>query len=407
MDRLETQRRVKGQVLVIFALSSFVIAGFMALALDVGFLMSERRETQSAADAAALAGAYAMLLGETNATIASDAFDYAAANDVNTNDATIQVTTTGDRWSGQVEVTILQPVQRFFLGAVYTGPWEVSATAVANIDDVREAEYALIALDCPGIGVNGSMFIDVIDGSVMSNCDIFDFADGTGSNILLTDGTLDAGGVITPAEGWYAPEGMWGSRPPINDPLAGATPPHGLETIEADAVPDCFHVDACTLVPGNYTDLGTIRVKGTMTLLPGAYYFSGTSIVLQDSNSRIEGDGVMLYFDGPTNNTFFDPKTGAVHLTAPAVAPYTGWPEGVVLWIANCSRFDSQGNEEFYLEGVFYAPCSAVTLHGNPYGEAVNGQVIVGNLDVRGTSDLIVRYNSYFSTPRIQVYLTE
>ena len=407
MDRQDTKRRLKGQVIVIFALSSFVIVGFMALAMDVGFLMSERRETQSAADAAALAAAYAMLQGEAQSKVATTAFDYAQLNDVDPTRAEMHVRSIGDRWDGQVEVTIIQPVDRYFLGAVYAGPWEVSATAVANIDDVRDAEYALIALDCPGIGVNGSMFIDVIDGSVMSNCDIFDFADGTGSNILLTDGTLDASGTIIPAEGWYAPEGMWSSRPTITDPLQGALPPHGLETIEADALPDCFHVDACTLVPGAYTDLGTIRVKGTMTLLPGAYSFSGTSIVLQESNSRIEGDEVMLYFDGPANNTFFDPKTGAVHLTAPTVAPYTGWPEGVVLWINNCSTFDSQGNEEFYLEGVFYAPCSAVTLHGNPYGEAVNGQVIVGNLDVRGTSDLIVRYNSFFETPRIQVYLTE
>ena len=407
MQRQRRADRLKGQVLVIFALSSFVIVGFMALALDVGFLMSERRETQSAADAAALAAAYAMLTGEAQSKVATTAFDYATLNDVDPTRATMQVRTTGDRWTGQVEVTILQPVQRFFLGAVYTGPWEVSATAVANIDDVREAEYALIALDCPGIGVNGSMFIDVIDGSVMSNCDIYDFNDGAGSNILLTDGTLDAAGEIIPADGWDAPEGMWDSRPPIDDPLAGATPPSGLTTIEASALPDCFHVDACTLVPGDYSSLGNIRIKGTATLLPGAYRFHETSLTLQDTNSRIEGDGVMLYFDGTPNKTYFDPKTGAVHLTAPTTAPYPGAPDGVVVWIDNCSRFDSQGNEEFYLEGVFYAPCSAVTLHGNPYGEAVNGQVIVGNLDVRGTSDLIVRYNSYFGTPRVQVYLTQ
>ena len=399
--------RHRGQILILFALCSFVIAGFVAIAVDVGFLMSERRETQSAADAAALAAAYSMLTGESNSDIARNAFAYAEANDVEMADATIQVTTHGNRWSGQVEVTIDQPVQRFFLGAVYSGPWEVSATAVADLDDIREGEYALIALEDAGIGVNGNIVVDVIGGSVFSNGDVFDFNDGGGDNVIRTDGTIDAAGDIIAAVGWDAPAGMWGSRPPITDPLSGATPPSGLDPITADALPDCFHEDACTLVPGDYSDLGRIRIKGTATLLPGAYSFSGTSLNLQDSNSRIEGDGVMLYFDGPTNNTYFDPKTGAVHLTAPEIAPYPDAPDGVVIWIANCSVFDSQGNEEFYLEGVFYAPCSEVWLHGNPYGETVNGQVIVGNLDVRGTSDMVIRYRDYYGTPRVQVYLTE
>ena len=407
MKPQQVREQFKGQILVIFALSSFIIVGFMALALDVGFLMSERRETQSAADAAALAAAYAMLEGEPQSKIATTAFDYATLNDVDPARSEMQVRTTGDRWSGQVEVSILQPVQRFFLGAVYAGPWEVRATAVANVDDIREGEYALIALQDPGIGVNGSIAVDVIGGSVMSNSNIFDFNDGAGDNAIRTDGTIDATGDVIAAVGWEAPAGMWGSRPPIADPLAGVSAPSGLDPIAAAAVPDCFHEDACTLVPGDYSDLGRIRIKGTATLLPGAYRFSGTSLNLQDSNSRIEGDGVMLYFDGPTNNTFFDPKTGAVHLTAPTSASYSGAPDGVVVWIANCSLFDSQGNEEFFIEGVFYAPCSEVRLHGNPYGETVNGQVIVGNLDVRGTSDMIVRYHDYVDTPRIQVYLTE
>ena len=407
MTMERTGQRHPGQILVIFALSSFVIVGFMALALDVGFLLSERRETQSAADAAALAAAYAMLTGESNSDVARNAFDYADANDVEMADATIQVMTSGDRWSGQVEVTIVQPVQRFFLGAVYTGPWEVSATAVADLDDIRDGEYALIALEDAGVGVNGNIVVDVIGGSVMSNGDVFDFNGGGGDNVIRTDGTIDAAGEIVPAAGWEAPAGMWDSRPPIDDPLTGATPPSGLTAIEAASLPDCFHEDACTLVPGDYSDLGRIRIKGTATLLPGAYRFHETSLNLQDSNSRIEGDGVLLYFDGTPNKTYFDPKTGAVHLTAPATAPYAGAPDGVVIWIDNCSVFDSQGNDEFYLEGVFYAPCSDVTLHGNPYGEAINGQVIVGSLDVRGTSDMVIRYRDYYGTPRVQVYLTE
>src|SRR5438045_5239496 len=46
-----------GQVLVIAALSMTVLLGFVGLATDVGVLFCTRRTTQSAADAAAVAGA--------------------------------------------------------------------------------------------------------------------------------------------------------------------------------------------------------------------------------------------------------------------------------------------------------------------------------------------------------------
>src|SRR5258708_17015297 len=47
----------KGQTLVLTALCMSVMLGFMALALDVGVLFHARRSLQTAADAAALAGA--------------------------------------------------------------------------------------------------------------------------------------------------------------------------------------------------------------------------------------------------------------------------------------------------------------------------------------------------------------
>ena len=41
--------------MIIFALAIFVLIGFVAISIDAGFLMAERRQTQNAADAGALA----------------------------------------------------------------------------------------------------------------------------------------------------------------------------------------------------------------------------------------------------------------------------------------------------------------------------------------------------------------
>jgi len=47
----------RGQVLVLVALAIFVLLGFAALGIDVGFMYSVRHELQRSADAGALAGA--------------------------------------------------------------------------------------------------------------------------------------------------------------------------------------------------------------------------------------------------------------------------------------------------------------------------------------------------------------
>ena len=53
-------RGKRGQVLVLVALAIFVLLGFAALGIDVGFMYSVRHELQRCADAGALAGASAM-----------------------------------------------------------------------------------------------------------------------------------------------------------------------------------------------------------------------------------------------------------------------------------------------------------------------------------------------------------
>jgi hypothetical protein len=111
----------------------------------------------------------------------------------------------------------------------------------------------------------------------------------------------------------------------------------------------------------------------------------------------------MLYVTG--SGGIIDPKNGELHLEAPENAPYAGGLAGLAVWIANCSIFDSQGNGEFYVRGLFYAPCSRVTMHGNPYGTAVHGQVIVKDLIVRGTANFIVDYQKVTDTFRNTVVL--
>jgi Flp pilus assembly protein TadG len=64
------RRKESGTVAVLVALCLIVIVGFLALALDIGYVMVTRNESQDAADAAALAGA--RRLGENYYTKVAD-----------------------------------------------------------------------------------------------------------------------------------------------------------------------------------------------------------------------------------------------------------------------------------------------------------------------------------------------
>jgi hypothetical protein len=295
-----------------------------------------------------------------------------------------------------VDLTV--PVTRFFIGAIYTGDWAVSAHAVAEVNDNKNGRYAIIALEEPGISVIGAPGVDVIGGGAFSNGDV---ARSGQANVFTVDMTIDAAGSVDEGNLWEALEGFHDRRPVMDDPLFGALPPDS-GMIEEREEPDCWNVD-CILEPGYYAGMN-IRINQTATLNPGLYYFHNTQIRLIGTNPRIEGEGVMLYFDG---NSSFEPGTAGVYFTAPATSPYTGGVDGMAVWIANCSEFESSGNNEFYVEGIFYAPCSYVWMHGNPYGVAVSGQVIVGTLDIRGTSDFLAEYVDYVHTPRLAVFLIE
>src|SRR5215472_2532303 len=67
------QRSRRGFVLLTAAVMMFVLLGFVGLAFDVGYMQWLRRRAQTAADAAALAGAWAAIEGDTVTTSGQNA----------------------------------------------------------------------------------------------------------------------------------------------------------------------------------------------------------------------------------------------------------------------------------------------------------------------------------------------
>ncbi|HEX5166846.1 MAG TPA: pilus assembly protein TadG-related protein [Thermomicrobiales bacterium] len=385
----------QGQVMILFALASLVLIGFVALSIDTGFLMSERRQTQNAADAAALAAAKSLFDGKSGQMVAA-AKAYGADNaDVSQDNVTVSWPPASGEHAGDnqyVQVTVTKDVEKFFVGALYTGDWKVSASAVAGIEP-QGANYALITLDRthnPGIYMNGTTTIRLIG----DHASAYGSTDVDGNGKLYVDGAVDSHGSVSGVGS--APDGIHTNMPYIPDPLDGVPAPSKPATVRTGCTGDC------DLQPGYYKNQ-TILCKWVCNFAPGLYYFENTSVKSQSTKSEMNGPGgVMFYFTGSSE---FDSKNGGVNLRAPAASPYAGGQEGVVFWSASCNEINFQGNGDFYMHGIVYAPCADVSMNGTPGGDGVKGQWIVNTFKVVGTSDFRLNYHSYVDTKRPKIFL--
>jgi hypothetical protein len=392
-------RAAPGQVMIIFAMAALVLVGFVALAVDTGFLMAEKRQTQSAADAAALAGAKALFDGKTG-QIVSDAKAYGAENaGVSEGDVIVSWPPASGEFADvpdklkYVQVTINKEVDKFFLGAVYSGDdWEVGASAVAGVELVP-SDYGLIALGEPGIQLTGTADISITNGgSAMSNADI---GRNGASNIFVTAGTIDANGTIDEGPSWSAPDGIRDGQPTVPDPIkaAGISAPSRPAVL---GVTDCGGSPPrnCTMSHGLYQNQ-TVDISRTATMGAGVYYFDNADVVLGGNNAHLIGDDVLMYF---TNGSTLSITPGSVDLVG-----HSSFSK-IAIWVEDDTAFDAGGNSDLFVEGIIYAPEASVTLRGTG-SDVVHGQVFVHDLEIVGTGDMGIRYVKTVDTSRPKVFL--
>ena len=139
MDHGPARERQQGQVMVLFLLAIFAIIGMVGLVLDGGSVFAQRRDQQTAADLAAMAGAAAYL----NATGTADArvtYAESVANSVatangyveGTSGVAIDFTLAPGTFFNDVTVNLAKPHRNNFAGILGMPTWDVGVTATAR-----------------------------------------------------------------------------------------------------------------------------------------------------------------------------------------------------------------------------------------------------------------------------------
>ena len=132
------RRNERGQALVLTVVLAVSLLGMAALVLDVGSWYRAKRQLQSTADAAALAGAQALPSAPGNAT--SLAQQYATKNtpDLATNDVSVSSNIVPN---DRVSVHVTRPSPGFFAKLFGINSVQVGATATAQTEGMSAAKY--------------------------------------------------------------------------------------------------------------------------------------------------------------------------------------------------------------------------------------------------------------------------
>jgi Flp pilus assembly protein TadG len=379
----------RGMVAVLMAALLPVIVGTMALALDGGLLYLQRRQAQSVADAAALAGAYQLYNGSNFSVAQTSAIAIGTANGY-----TIPAAQVTNPQSGYVAVSVTANSPRFFSGLWGSGTLSVTASAVARGTTAPYSTAALLVLASSGTAVtlSGTTQLTAVNGSIV--------VDSTSSAAILSSGSpgpsittpeLDLSGKIlysgtNPNKATVTNT----SQPNTPDPLASLSAPSssGL-TVQSSSAINLSGTTTRTLNPGVYT--GGINLSGSssVTLNPGTYYINGGGINLSGS-SGISGDGVFIYNTGSGGINMSG--TGNISLSPMTSGTYAGIT--VFQDRANTAAAAMSGGSNINNSGTFYFPASTLTLSGTSGVAVMGAQFIANKFTFSGSAGIQVNYDS-------------
>lgn len=395
----------RGQAIVLMAFAMLGLLAFVALAIDGGNTLTERRRAQNAADAGALAGARTLwllrvqsnefetpVLQAINAAAEAngvDDTDGAPQNHVNANVHAYYTDRDGELLPGTNEVGALGVIppgaegirvvthrdfQAFIAGLVGRPNLAADAEAIAVIIPPHGCGDFAIYAGCSGdcqqntLQVNGSSIV-INGGGIHSEDDIA--ISGGGQGIEINDGFIEYGTEIDPPGGVGKIETNNGSEPTQVEPI-GLPPLWDLEDFQPGS-------PAANLAGAQYH-----YVNGNLNNLSGdgLYYVTG-DVSLHDpvGNVTIVAVGEIKISGGANIHTFNQQ-----------------WP----LLFSNSSNtqqgaIDISGSDSQWT-GFIYAPNGLVSM-SNAHNATLSGAIYAAEVQLSG-SDIFINYDPAYCPPQ-------
>ena len=335
-----SNKKQRGFIIPLASISLLALFAMVGFALDTGKVYSDYRLAQTAADAAALAGAFERY-NQRDSTIVTAANSEATTNGFTHGIDGVTITINNPPTSGfyqgdldSVEVIISQSTTTFFLPVLGISSIDSTVRAVAN-GNTASGKNCVFVLDPDHEGA----FEVSSDSSLVAHCGIWVNSDDDqasmvesgacvkASSISIVGGyktgqNCDAGGDAYQCDsGGACPingKGKSAALSPIPsaDPFANITAPMvdrssnacpndescnatGCSGKEKDSGGpyEAYTVDTSgsqTLYPGTYCG-GILVKKGNVTMEPGVYIMRGGGFTVEGGDSDVTGNSVSIY----------------------------------------------------------------------------------------------------------------
>ena len=366
----------RGATMTFFALATPILVGSAALAVEVGAWYAEKRQLQTAADAAAIAGAFARLSGSqgqggiSSAALADarkNGFDATAPNSITVNNPPQTGASTSD--SSAVEAILATPQKPMFSALfIKSGP-TLTARAVAHVKLTGQA--CVLSLDpaaSGGVTVQGSTIADFANCTVAADSSNGSAITVTGNGALTAYSLWSAGGVssggsnsltLTKPAVTYA----WA----VADPYAGAT----VGGFTGCNVTNASYKNATTTIqPGVYCGGISFGAKANVTMAPGTYILNQGGLSI-NAQATVQGSGVTIILTSSGAASLIGTVTinGGANVTLSA--PQSNFPGNEGLLIYQDRRASTSGSNKLNggstmsLAGAIYFPQQEVQFSGN------------------------------------------
>ncbi len=363
----------KGSILMLGALTIFVVTAFVGLALDACYMYFHKRAMQAAADAGAYGGAFEILRGNSDAVAAAK--NDTALNGFTDGSDNVTVTVNNPPASGTkagdanfVEVIVSHPQPTWFMRALNFNSITVKARAVAGLGTTGNG--CVYALNQDTGKTNNGFFAN---GTTNSNfaCGVFSNSNfrSVGGACVVTP-TVSYTGTYTNSDssGDCGPKGI-GKGVPVVDPLHGKYSAPGHTTCDYRNYKVTTGTTV-TLSPGIYC--GGISIGGTVNHVvfsSGAYVLVGGGLSVNGAVT-VSGSGVTFFNTYSKSDKYAGISingSGTVTLTAPTTGTYAGllfYQDPTVSWSASNGSIIAGAANSVY-DGIIYFPTTDLTYAGN------------------------------------------
>lgn len=344
----------RGAIAVQAAVMLVVLLALVSLGVEITLVLVKHRQIQTAADAAAVAGAGGLAIQaspttEAKAVSAQHGFvDGEDGTVVTVNNPPLSGGHAGD--SNYVEVIISQPQTVTLAKLLRPGDYDVGGRAVAGLVTSTGTGFCILAL-----ATSGANAVELSNNVVLANptCGVASNSTGTGSvhlnnNARLSGPIVTAGTIRRDNNALTTGTPILEHAAPFEDPymVTNGTPTGG-----------CLTQSGTTINPGHYCS--GITVNGTLNLNPGTYWIDNHFTV--GNGARLQGTGVTLIING--NYAINFGNNYVINLEGQTSGTY----KGIALMGASTTYLTQQfrNNGVLTVKGAIYFPNQRIDFRNN------------------------------------------